>query len=85
MVLKTSVEQPHSPGTECPSACFRMQIWMNFKKCNIDIYVIFQSWILVFSIIVDKKKAWPAPKCSTMPVANAFMSSPSVSERQSSI
>lgn len=56
MVLKTSVEQPHSPGTECPSACFRMQIWMNFKKCNIDVYVIFQSWILVFSIIVDEKK-----------------------------
>lgn len=41
----------------------------------------------MFSIIVDgqKIKAWPAPKCSTMPVTNAFMSSPSVSERQSSI
>ena len=57
MVLKTSVEQPHSPGTECPSACFRMQIWMNFKSADIDFNTNFQFLLSKLSIRIKIKMA----------------------------
>ena len=57
MVLKTSVERPHSPGTECPSACFLMQIWMKFKSVNIDFNINFQFLLFELSISIQIKMA----------------------------